>query len=71
MCCDARTHPQWCAAERSPQQYNWLAYRQLFEVVRCAGLRLQVVLSFHACGGSVGDTAHVPLPSWVLEVRLL
>lgn len=27
----------------------------------------QVVLSFHACGGNVGDTAHVPLPQWVLR----
>lgn len=29
---------------------------------------LQTVLSFHACGGNVGDTAQIPLPSWVLQV---
>lgn len=28
---------------------------------------LQVVFSFHACGDNVGDTAHVPLPPWVLR----
>lgn len=55
--------------ERSPRQYVWTAYRQLLEVVRGHGLKLQVVLSFHACGGNVGDSAVVPLPSWVLEVR--
>ena len=28
----------------------------------------QAVLSFHACGGNVGDTTQIPLPSWVLQV---
>ncbi|MEW5310658.1 MAG: hypothetical protein WDW38_002434 [Sanguina aurantia] len=28
---------------------------------------MQVVLSFHACGGNVGDTIQVPLPGWVLQ----
>lgn len=37
-------------------------------MVRGVGLKLQVVLSFHACGGNVGDLAQVPLPAWVLEV---
>ncbi len=31
--------------------------------------QLQAVMSFHACGGNVGDTAQVPLPEWVLQVR--
>lgn len=29
----------------------------------------QVVMSFHACGGNVGDNAQIPLPQWVLQVR--
>jgi beta-amylase len=36
-------------------------------MIKQTGLKLQVVLSFHACGGNVGDTAHVPLPSWVVQ----
>lgn len=28
----------------------------------------QVVMSFHACGGNVGDNALVPLPAWVHKV---
>lgn len=28
----------------------------------------QVVMSFHACGGNVGDNALVPLPPWVHKV---
>lgn len=60
---------QWGAIERSPGVYSWNGYKQLFEVVRAVGLKLQVVLSFHACGGNVGDMAQVPLPPWVLQVR--
>ena len=74
-CCRARPEnphgacAQWGAVERSPRRYDWSGYRQLFELVRGAGLRLQVVLSFHACGGNVGDSAQVPLPRWVLKAR--
>lgn len=68
-CLSAVVSLQWCAAERAPRQYNWNGYKQLFEMVRGVGLKLQVVLSFHACGGNVGDLAQVPLPAWVLEVR--
>ena len=38
--------------------------------VREAGLRLQIVLSFHACGGNVGDDAAIPLPAWVEEAAV-
>ena len=61
---------QWCATERAPRQYVWTGYKQLFEMVRASGLKLQVVLSFHACGGNVGDMVQVPLPPWVLQVGL-
>jgi beta-amylase len=51
--------------------YNWAGYKQLLEVLRPTGLKLQAVLSFHACGGNVGDLVQIPLPSWVLQVRAL
>lgn len=25
-------------------------------------------MSFHECGGNVGDDVHIPLPSWVNEI---
>ncbi|XP_057997933.1 beta-amylase 2, chloroplastic isoform X3 [Hevea brasiliensis] len=28
----------------------------------------QVVMSFHKCGGNVGDNVHIPLPEWVTEI---
>jgi len=60
----------WGAVERSPRSYDFSGYRALAAAVRAAGLRLQVVLSFHACGGNVGDDAAIPLPSWVEEAAL-
>lgn len=58
----------WGAVEKSPRKYEWTGYRQLFDLLRSLGLSVQVVLSFHACGGNVGDNAVIPLPSWVLDV---
>ncbi|KAK2972506.1 hypothetical protein RJ640_002317 [Escallonia rubra] len=52
----------------APQQYNWNGYRKLFQIVRDLKLKLQVVMSFHECGGNVGDDVHIPLPRWVTEI---
>ena len=50
--------------------YDWKGYRDLFRLIQQTGLLMQVVLSFHACGGNVGDVVQIPLPQWVLEVRV-
>ncbi|GFZ06851.1 beta-amylase 2 [Actinidia rufa] len=56
----------WGIVERhSPQQYNWSGYKRLFQIVRDLELKLQVVTSFHKCGGNIGDDVHIPLPEWV------
>jgi hypothetical protein len=59
----------WGAVERDgPRKYDWSGYHQLFDMLRSLDLKVQIVLSFHACGGNVGDNAVIPLPPWVLEV---
>ena len=60
---------QWGAVERKPGVYDWSGYQELFDMVKTKGLRIQAVMSFHACGGNVGDYAQVPLPEWVLKVK--
>ncbi|KAM2280356.1 hypothetical protein ACFX1S_041085 [Malus domestica] len=52
----------------APQEYNWNGYRRLFQMVRELKLKLQVVMSFHECGGNVGDDVCIPLPHWVAEI---
>ena len=51
-----------------PTMYNWSAYKALVRMVASVGMRLQVVMSFHACGCNVGDSCVVSLPPWVLSV---
>jgi beta-amylase len=47
----------WGVVERDgPGHYDWEAYAELVRMVERAGLRLQAVMSFHQCGGNVGDS---------------
>ena len=61
----------WGIVEAQPTEYDFSAYRRLFEKVAENGLKVQAVMSFHAAGGNVGDTCKIPLPNWVVQVRLL
>ncbi|XP_027170125.1 beta-amylase [Coffea eugenioides] len=53
---------------KGPRQYDWAAYRSLFELVVKIGLKIQAIMSFHQCGGNVGDIVTIPLPKWVLAI---
>ncbi|GAQ79925.1 beta-amylase [Klebsormidium nitens] len=58
----------WGIAERNgPGQYDFGAYKHLLNMCKEAGLKMQAVMSFHACGGNVGDNVNISLPRWVLE----
>ncbi|MCO5564804.1 hypothetical protein L7F22_018472 [Adiantum nelumboides] len=58
----------WGIVEREgPCQYNWDGYRELIAMVKKHGLKVQAVMSFHQCGGNVGDSCFIPLPKWVVE----
>lgn len=47
----------WGLVEKEgPLKYNWEAYAELVQMVQRHGLKLQVVMSFHQCGGNVGDS---------------
>ncbi|GBG92366.1 hypothetical protein CBR_g55247 [Chara braunii] len=52
---------------QEPHKYRWTAYQDLVKMVHDAGLKMQVVMSFHQCGGNVGDSCLIPLPQWVLQ----
>ncbi|GAB2227458.1 hypothetical protein Droror1_Dr00009280 [Drosera rotundifolia] len=58
----------WGLVERErPGEYNWGGYTELMEMARKVGLKVQAVMSFHKCGGNVGDSVTIPLPKWVGE----
>mmetsp|Transcript_12859 Transcript_12859/g.31792 ORF Transcript_12859/g.31792 Transcript_12859/m.31792 type:complete len:433 (+) Transcript_12859:750-2048(+) len=54
----------WGIVERDERQYHFEPYVQLAQLAQKAGLRLQCVLSFHQCGGNVGDTCDIKVPAW-------
>ncbi|KZV57643.1 beta-amylase 7 [Dorcoceras hygrometricum] len=59
----------WGVVEaHAPQEYNWNGYKRLFRIVQELKMKLQVLMSFHECGGNVGDDVCIPLPHWVAEI---
>lgn len=47
----------WGLVEReAPGAYNWGGYVELMEMAKKHGLKVQAVMSFHQCGGNVGDS---------------
>lgn len=47
----------WGLVEKdSPGEYNWGGYAELLEMAKKHGLKVQAVMSFHQCGGNVGDS---------------
>ncbi|KAM0916469.1 hypothetical protein ACQ4PT_010183 [Festuca glaucescens] len=58
----------WGISEsEGPGQYNFAGYIELMEMAKKAGLKVQAVMSFHQCGGNVGDSVNIPLPRWITE----
>mmetsp|Transcript_43320 Transcript_43320/g.92734 ORF Transcript_43320/g.92734 Transcript_43320/m.92734 type:complete len:449 (-) Transcript_43320:712-2058(-) len=57
----------WGLTEKSSKKYDFTPYQQLVEMASQKNLKVQMVASFHQCGGNVGDTCNIPLPAWVLS----
>ena len=49
------------------QRFRWEYYDRLVDEIAEAGLGWVPILSFHQCGGNVGDECDVPIPSWLGE----
>lgn len=57
----------WGLVEKDgPFKYNWEGYAELVNMVQRHGLKLQVVMSFHQCGGNVGDSCRYELLLFIM-----
>ena len=56
----------WGAVEKiGDNQFDWSYYDNLFATIKANGLKIMPIMSFHKCGGNVGDDITIPLPCWV------
>ncbi|MBS1991764.1 MAG: family 14 glycosylhydrolase, partial [Cyanobacteria bacterium SZAS LIN-3] len=55
----------WGLIEPQKGQFDWKYYEKLSDHITRAGLKWVPILSFHRCGGNVGDDVNVPLPEWI------
>lgn len=49
----------------SDNSFDWSYYDTLFSKIKAANLKIVPILSFHQCGGNVGDSYTSLLPSWL------
>lgn len=45
--------------------FDWSYYDTIFSKIKAHGLKIVPILSFHQCGGNVGDDCNIPLPTWL------
>ncbi len=57
----------WGMVEPQDQNFQWGYYDTLADHIAAAGLKWVPILSFHQCGGNVGDTCDVTVPAWVWD----
>ena len=55
----------WNIVEPESKNYNFTPYIELAKEIQKMDLKLKVILSFHACGSTIGDECFFPLPGWV------
>lgn len=55
----------WGLIEKRDNQFDWSYYRKIADTVESKGLHWVPILSFHQCGGNVGDECDIKIPSWV------
>merc|ERR1719277_601661 len=58
----------WGMCEPSPGDYKFGGAQALCQLLKEHGLELQATMSFHQCGGNVGDPVQIPIPAWALSV---
>ena len=59
----------WGIVEKEPKKYNWKGYHKFFKMCKERNLKIIPVMSFHKCGGNVGDTVNISLPEFVKEMN--
>ena len=58
----------WGKVERTDDnRFDWSYYDRVLAAIESAGLHWVPIMSFHQCGGNVGDSCKIPLPAWIWD----
>lgn len=57
----------WGLCEKTQKSYTFSGYRTIFNSIKNKGLKIIPVMSFHRCGGNVGDDCNIPIPDFVFQ----
>ena len=57
----------WRFTEPYPNEYNFLQYHKLMNILKEYNLKIKPILSFHQCGSTIGDECWIQLPEWILN----
>ena len=55
----------WGLVEKEDNKFDFSYYERIVDAITTAGLEWVPILSFHQCGGNVGDSCDVPIPQWI------
>jgi hypothetical protein len=56
----------WGKVEKEgDNQFDWRYYDRILHEIEAAGLHWVPIMSFHQCGGNVGDECDIPIPRWI------
>jgi len=53
--------------EKGANSFDWSYYKKLFALIKKHNLQIVPIMSFHKCGGNVGDNFTKPIPEWVWD----
>jgi hypothetical protein len=58
----------WGKVERAGDNvFDWSYYDRIEAAIEAAGLHWVPIMSFHQCGGNVGDSCNIPIPGWIWD----
>ncbi|MEM6531592.1 MAG: family 14 glycosylhydrolase [Myxococcota bacterium] len=57
----------WGMIETGDGQYDFSYYDRLADLITSHGLKWTPILSFHQCGGNVGDDVNIPIPAYLRD----
>lgn len=67
MSVDAVSFDVWWGKVESAgdQKFDWSYYHKMVNLLNKHHLMWVPIMSFHQCGGNVGDSCDIPLPTWI------